>query len=179
MKLRQPTFLLYVGMFILVTGVSVIQSCTQDPADALTEPGLKGGQVVRYDGSGFHLQMNIPQHPTDSIPAQTILNENTGELDINAGDNFGLRVIQESRSVEQFRQDMQAMSLFSMRIVEETPELLIYQTLLPDGTAHFFHIYATRIINGVPYTIRSAPESDFTEADVVRMKEALNSLRPL
>jgi hypothetical protein len=132
--------------------------------------------LITVDESIFKFNILIDRADVDPAPAIAGLNENTGDYEIDCGDDFSLRFSQIAMTVERFKAELNSDSPFPVSITEESPNHLIWQPLLPDGSNGYYNLFALRSINGFPIIIRSTEKSNWSEKNIQKMFTAIQGI---
>ena len=96
-------------------------------------------------------------------------NEEFGHLEVNAGEHFGITLIEEPGDITRLKADLERDMLRKHTILEETPELLIYRSQFPDEDLVFVHFYQVIPMGERTFIVEDAAAGRFNEADIKRM----------
>jgi hypothetical protein len=102
--------------------------------------------------------------------------EETGQLEITAGDHFGMAITEEPADIPRVKADLERDLLRKNTVLRETPDLIVYRSEFPDDASLvFIHFHRVLSVGERTFTIQDLEGPRFNEQDVDRM---LTSLAP-
>ena len=105
--------------------------------------------------------------------------EETGRLEITAGDHFGMAITEEPGDLARLKADLDRDLLKKNTVVKETPDLLIFRSEFPDDPSLvFLHFYRVIAAGSRTFTVQDIDGSRFNEQDVDRMVSSLAPALP-
>lgn len=158
------------------------RSSAPEPADTTTvaTTGVEPGQLIDLGEYDMPLLVRVPDAQT--AQADSILvhwNEDRGWLEVGRGEHFGLRIMEQPGDLLRLKADLERDLVHRNTIVSEGPDAIIYRQEFPaDASLVFLHFLAIVKVGARSFTVESAPEGRFTEADVRRMVSAVTSSDP-
>lgn len=100
-------------------------------------------------------------------------NEEFGQLEVSAGDHFGLIITEEPADIARLKADLDRDMLRRNTVIEEGPDHLVFRSQFPDADLVFIHFYRVLRTEGREFIVRDADQGRFNEADVTRMAAAV------
>ncbi|HEY0978000.1 MAG TPA: hypothetical protein VGE21_11080 [Flavobacteriales bacterium] len=138
--------------------------------------------AIDLEPHGFPLELQAPDAQTlmGAEPA-VVFNENTGKLEIRAGDRFALTVVEEPGDMARLKADLDREQVRRNTVTSETPELLIYQSEFPDDPSLvFLHFYRIVQAGGRTFVVEDLQEGKpFNAQDIERMTPAVRAKQPV
>jgi len=105
-------------------------------------------------------------------------NEEFGQLEVNAGEHFGLIITEEPADIARLKADLDRDMLRKNTVIEEGPGKLVFRSQFPDADLVFVHFHQVLQANGREFIVRDADQGRFNEADVARMAAAVSAKQP-
>lgn len=148
----------------------------QDPAAIAAQP-----LTVDLSSEDLPLQITMPDKgSTQGAQAAMGWHEEEGWFGVRAGDHFGLHITEEPGDIPRLKRDLEGDLLRKHTILAETLELVVYRTEFPDDPdLVFVHFYRVIHSGDRTFVVESDPEGKFNEADVERMRSAVNPKAPV
>jgi hypothetical protein len=100
-------------------------------------------------------------------------NEEFGQLEVNAGERFGLVITEEPADIGRLKAELDRDMLRRNTVVQEDGDKLVYRSEFPDGDIVFVHFYQVLRVGDREFIVRDADQGRFSEADVARMAAAV------
>lgn len=120
-----------------------------------------------------------PAQATGGAVSELGWKEEEGWFGVRAGEHFALRITEEPGDVGRLKSDLDRDLVRKTTVLNETPDLLVYQSIFPDDpTLVFVHFYRVLRVGDREFVVESAPEGRFNAADVERMRNAVNVKEP-
>jgi hypothetical protein len=132
--------------------------------------------LIEVNESVFRFKILIDRADVDPAAATATFNENTGDYEINCGEDYSLRFSQVTMTIEDFKNQLNSDTPFPVSITDESTNHLIWQALLPDGTLGYYNLFAVKNINGFPMTIRSTEKFDWSEQSIQKMYRSIQGI---
>lgn len=154
-----------------------------DTADTSSDKQDEKTETVSYDNMeeatldehGFPFIMMLPDEETaKGIPEFNVTG--TGDLEIKVGSGFHIRIADFPGDIEALKVDLENDLLFTHTIEEETDNLVIYRSELPDGSKEFYHFYMNIEIDGIEYVIEDVKSGEFKRKHIDQMIHAVKSI---
>lgn len=129
---------------------------------------------------GLPLVLHAPDKQlTGGQEPAIVWKDQTGVLEVRAGDHFGLLVIEEPGDIARKKADLDRDLLRRNTILKETPDLLVYRSEFPDDPS-LVYIRFHRLVHAGDrhFVVEDIPELRFNEQDVERMVGAIAPKQP-
>ena len=172
----------------LTASVLVMCACGDGKADAVehaqaTADSLAASahanviDLAQYD---LPLVVNMPDAQTlGGAEPSVVWKDETGKLEVRAGDHFGLWITEEPGDPARWKADLDRDLLKKNTVLSERPDLLIYKSEFPDDASLvFIHFYRIIQADGRSFVVQDMDGPRFNEQDVDRMSGALSPRRP-
>lgn len=151
---------------------------TQATADSLAA-GVRA-QSIDLSGHDLPLTLTLPDLQVLGVPEPSVVwKDETGKLEVRAGDHFGLWITEEPADVARLKADLDRDLLKKNTVVSESPDLLVYRSEFPDDPGLVFvHFYQVVRSAGRTFVVQDIDGARFNQQDVERMSRALASDHP-
>lgn len=143
-----------------------IQSKTQSANDSL----------FRVNEGGYDFAIYLPKDLMIENTPEITFSGATGDLHIRIGDQFWIVASQENKDIASVKAEIEENMLFTSRIIEENGTSVLYQRLLPDGSAYDYSYRNVSSINGKPYFFKTSEEGEYSKESVDLMRTAITSV---
>lgn len=160
--------------------VVLLAACGDGKADAVKKMAEadSSAQATTMDlaGHGFPLVVDVPDpKDTDGATAVVVFNENSGKLEVRAGQRFAFTVVEDAADLERVKGDLERDLLKRNTVVRETPDELIYKSEFPDDPAlTYLHFLKVVPAGGRTFIVEDLQDGvKLTEQDVERMVRAV------
>ncbi len=100
-------------------------------------------------------------------------NEEFGWLVVQAGERFQLTIREEPGDLERVKADLARSTLQTHEVLRDSADRLVYRSRFPDETLVFHHFHRVLVVGGRSFVVQDGPEGRFTEADILRMVDAV------
>ena len=160
-------------LFLLMIPAAItFASCGTDKIEETPKiPGMMEVDLTQY---GMQVTMMIPD---STKGAAEIVQESWG-VDIKVGKSFQMMIRRDAEDAGIKKSDIQGNEINKLkRFVKEEPNLLFYETSLPDAEQSQFHFWSVMKVGEDSYTIEDNPMESFSEKDVERMIESVKSMK--
>lgn len=166
----------------LICAFAILISCG-DPSpdvDLQNQMTAPTSLAVDLDGSGFPLTVELGDPTTFGVDsAQVKWNEEAGQLEVRAGDRFGILITEEPGDLARLKADLQRDQLRTSTIVEEKPDRMVWRSTFPDEEIVFVHFYRVVEADGRMFVVQDDDHGRYSEADVYRMVDAVRTKQPV
>lgn len=169
----------YSLLSIIAAIIFAMPSCnTQSNSETKTaETQLQpNDSIFNVNEGGYSFQIILPKDMMIANVPEISLNEATGDLHIQLGEQFWIIASQEKMDMPAIKNAINDDMLFTNRIVEETNNSILFQRILPDGTTYDFNFRSFSEVGGKPYLFKTAEEGEFSIESVNRMRQAISSV---
>jgi len=102
-------------------------------------------------------------------------NEELGQLEVWAGEHFGLLITEEPGDLARLKADLDRDMLRKHTVVEQTPERFVYRSEFPDDAGTYLHFYLTVHVGERSFVVTDMEQHQYNEADVRRMVNAVKA----
>lgn len=102
-------------------------------------------------------------------------NEELGQLEVWAGEHFGLLITEEPGDLARLQADLDRDMLRKHTVVEQTPERFVYRSEFPDDAGTYLHFYTTIQVGERSFVVTDMEQHRYNEADVRRMVNAVKA----
>jgi hypothetical protein len=171
---------------LLARAALVLASCgggggkTDGGTDADSASVLAPANAIDLGAHGMPLVLNAPDKQlTGGQEPAIVWKDQTGVLEVRAGDHFGLLVIEEPGDIARKKADLDRDLLRKHTILKETPDLLVYRSEFPDDPSLVYIRFHQLVHAGDRhFVVEDIPELRFNEQDVERMVGAIAPKQP-
>ena len=137
---------------------------------------LSNHALVRVTETGYEMTIPVPLTlATNNVPS-ALLNAATGVLEVDAGPTFQLDVVERIGELAELKAELAEDQLFTWKFQDESEHGFIAQAFLPNGEAHYFHMYAKVSTSGRSFLIRSREGQNFTLSDARTMRACAEAI---
>lgn len=165
---------------IVVALVLINQSCDTTPKQAEEQIQSKAqssnDSLFKVNEGGYDFAIYLPKDLMIENTPEIIFNGATGDLHIRIGEQFWIVASQEKKDIAAIKSEIEENMLFTSRIIEENGTSVLYQRLLPDGSAYDYSYRNVSSINGKPYFFKTSEEGEYSRESVDLMKTAITSV---
>ncbi len=113
------------------------------------------------------------------VEPQVLWKDQTGLLEVRAGEHFGLTIVEEPGDIARKKADLDRDLLRKNTILKETPELLVYRSEFPDDPSLvYIHFLQVLKVGDRSFVVEDIPELRFNEQDVERMAASISAKQP-
>ncbi len=133
--------------------------------------------LFNVNESGYSFQIILPKDLMISNTPRILVNQSTGDLHIQLGEQFWIVASQEKSDMTNIKTVMDEDMLFTNKVMEETQNSLLVQRILPDGTTYDYNFRSFSEVAGKPYVFKTSEEGEFSIESVKRMRQAIASIR--
>ncbi len=158
-------------------------TATTDPtsADSTATPAAPvSGQQVDLAAHDLPLLLTAPDAQlTGGMAPEVVWKDQTGLLEVRAGEHFGLTIIEEPGDIARKKADLDRDLLRKNTILKETPDLLVYRSEFPDDPSLvYIHFHQVVKAGDRSFVVEDIAELRFNEQDVERMVVAITPKQP-
>lgn len=164
--------------------VLTVAACT--PTEAPTEsasPVVENSAPVLsvdLEGNDMPLVVELGDAATLGVDApSTAWNEETGRVEVKAGDHFSLLISEEPGDLARLKADLERDVLRTHQIIQDSPEHVVYRSQFPDDALVFVHFYRIIKVDGREFVVQDDPAGRYNEADIERMARSVRTQRPV
>ncbi len=160
--------------------IALLQSCNNSNQQAETQPEVAlqpNDSLFVVNEGGYNFQIILPKDLMISNTTRIVVNQSTGDLHIQLGEQFWIVASQEKTDMNNFKTLMNEDMLFTNKVMEETQNSLLVQRVLPDGTTYDYNFRSFSDVDGKPYIFKTSEEGEFSIESVKRMRHAITSVR--
>jgi len=166
---------------IMVMALFALASCGDGKSDAAKQLAAQADReavvnardtiidLAKYD---LPLQLTVPDKQlTGGAEPEIVWKEETGRLEIKAGDHFAITITEETADIPRLKADLDRDLLKKNTVIKETPDLLEYKSEFPDDPS-LMYIHFHRAINAGQrsFVVQDADNGvRFNQQDVERM----------
>jgi hypothetical protein len=105
--------------------------------------------------------------------------DESGQLEITAGDHFGMAIAEEPGDLARLKADLDRDLLKKNTLLTETPDLLIYRSAFPDDPdLVFVHFYRIVRSGDRSFVIQDLDGKPFNQQDIERMVASVGPKQP-
>lgn len=170
-------------LIIVLMLATAIVSCDSEK-DVATDPNhgfevAAGDSLFIVGDPGFRVGFTLPKDLMAANEADVAFNSNTGQLEIKLGAKFQLDIAQENVSIQDLKDELADDQFFSFKFFDETEKSMMYQPVLPDGQAFYYHYVEQLSFDSVEYVVRTSPSGEFALENIKNMKRTIQSLKPV
>ncbi len=167
-------------LFLAVLSCQVfLFSCSDEPKKdnpTATVQLQPNDSLFHINQGGYDFNIILPKDLMIENSPEIALNNGTGELNIQLGDQFWIVASLEKADIIRIKTELNEDMLFTNRIVEESDKSVMYQRILPDGTEYDYSFKCSNEIGGKSYFFRTSEEGEFKMDHVTKMKQAISSV---
>ncbi len=174
MKHLLPAFVL---MLLTACGDAPPAADAIPTMDSTTTPAAAAIDLSSHDVplllTPLDKQLTGGQDPT------IVWKDETGTLEVRAGDHFGLMIREEPGDIARLKAALERDPLKSNAVLRETPELLIYRSEFPDDPSLVFMHYCQVVHVGErTFVVQDVDDGTFNQQDIERMMAAISPKSP-
>jgi hypothetical protein len=133
---------------------------------------------IAVSSSGFSFKLYVPNEKVAHEKSEVIYHEESGELEILAGEMFDLILIEDAFRMEDMKAEINGHPFYKVEMILENDSSLIYRYYTEGGTKESWHIYAERSVNGSRFLIQSNKDKEFNEYETRKMLESTLTILP-
>ena len=105
--------------------------------------------------------------------------DETGILEVRAGDHFGLTISEEPGDIPRLKASLDRDLLRKNTLLQETPDLLTFRSEFPDDpTLVFMHFYQVVRAGDRTFVVQDVEDRPFNQQDIERMLAAISPKPP-
>ncbi len=175
--MKNPLPALALGLLVACGGGAdqVVDSAA--PADSTATPA---GPAVDLANHGLPLLLSAPDKQLTGGQEPTIVwKDETGSLEIRAGDHFGLMVREEPADIARLKADLDRDLVRKNSVLHETPEMLTYKSEFPDDPSLVsMHFYQVVNAGDRTFVVQDIDGQTFNQQDIERMMAAVSPKPP-
>ncbi len=117
--------------------------------------------------------------PPDGQEPAIVWKDETGTLEVKAGDHFGLVITEEPGDIPRLKAALDRDLLRKNILLRETPDLLTYRSEFPDdATLVFMHFYLVIKAGDRAFVVQDTEGQPFNQQDIDRMLAAVSPKPP-
>lgn len=174
-----PAFLL-VGVLFTACGDGKKEAAERMAQEA---DSLAGAAVpIDLEAHGFPLLLVMPDAQLlQGATTEVAFNENTGKLEVRAGERFAITVVEEPGDLARLKADLDREQVRRNTVVAETPGQLIYRSEFPDDPSLvFMHLYRVVTTGARSFVVEDIQEGKpYSQQDIERMSAAVQAKEPI
>jgi len=166
----------------IISAFTILVSCGNPSTDSTIKEQVPAPTSLAVDlaGSGFPLTVELGDAATLGVDsAQVKWNEEAGQLEVRAGERFGILITEEPGDIPRLKADLQRDQLRTSTIIEEKNDRLIWRSAFPDEEIVFVHFYRVVEADGRMFVVQDDDHGRYSEADVSRMAGAVRTQQPV
>jgi len=165
----------YLAVLVLITF-----SCKRDGVLPGANPGEDSPKLVmeQIDLSHGGLPLAILAEDLQPNDLHAKWNEAFGRMELTKDNSLNIFISQDTLSCMAKKQDIES-GIFEISYIEDTDSLIFYKTTLPDGSAPYWHFFASFELNKVNYNFENDPLVECTERQIKLMTELIRNVRQL
>jgi len=171
------------GKVLFIIGIALVilnQSCNtttkQSEEQVQSKAQSANDSLFKVNEGGYDFAIYLPKDLMIENTPEITFNGATGDLHIRIGEQFWIVASQEKKDIALVKAEIEENMLFTSRIIEENGTSVLYQRLLPDGSAYDYSYRNISSINGKPYFFKTSEEGEYSRESVDLMKTAINSV---
>jgi len=180
------------GKVLFIIGIALVilnQSCNtttkQSEEQVQSKAQSANDSLFKVNEGGYDFAIYLPKDLMIENTPEITFNGATGDLHIRIGEQFWIVASQEKKDIALVKAEIEEAlvkaeieenMLFTSRIIEENGTSVLYQRLLPDGSAYDYSYRNISSINGKPYFFKTSEEGEYSRESVDLMKTAINSV---
>jgi len=157
-----------------VTGPAADGNPATDSTAAATLP------PIDLAGHGLPLLLTpLDKQFTEGQEPAIVWKDETGTLEVKAGDHFGLVITEEPGDIPRLKATLDRDLLRKNTLLTETPELLTYRSEFPDDAMLvFMHFYQVVKAGDRTFVVQDIDGQPFNQQDIERMVAAISPKPP-
>ena len=164
------------ALIFIVSFTSISCNGTDEVADVVEYPELKGFEALDLSQWGFNLTVMVPNKELNGDPQVTLTER--GTLEIIVGASFGLEIMYGEGDIELLKMDLKEDLVFSSEIVKEDSVSIIYTQDIPDsGVKTQNHFLYKAVIGTDIYEVRDVVDGEYGSGMIEIMLNAARTLR--
>lgn len=116
---------------------------------------------------------------TDGQDPTIVWKDETGTLEIRAGDHFGMIIREEPADIPRLKAALERDLLKKSTVLRETPDMMLYRSEFPDDPdLVFMHFYRVVSAGDRTFTLQDVDDKVFNQQDIERMLAAISTKAP-
>ena len=163
----------------------LITACGDAPpaTEAIPEtdsPSPSVAPTIDLSSHDLPLMLTPPDKQLTGGQEPTIVwKDETGTLEVRAGDHFGLMIREEPGDIARLKATLERDPLKNNAVLRETPDLLIYRSEFPDDPSLVFMHYCQVVHTGDrTFVVQDVDDGTFNQQDIERMMAAISPKPP-
>ena len=163
----------------------LLAACSDAPPAAEAIPARDSTSTpataaIDLSGHDLPLLLTPPDKQLTGGQDPTIVwKDETGTLEVRAGDHFGLMIREEPGDIARLKASLERDLLKKSAVLRETPELLIYRSEFPDDPNLVFMHYCQVVHAGDrTFVVQDLDDGTFNQQDIERMMAAISPKSP-
>ncbi len=152
-------------------------SCAQEEEqiveEVATAPPVK---VIDLSEGVFPLVAEVPENSKTNY--STKWNETFGRMEVSNDLGIELFISQNNISCAEKKREIES-GIFEVNYAIDTDSLICYNTHLPDGTAEYWHVYASYKLGGYTYCFENNPLVEYNKSQAEFMVDFIGSVKPI
>ncbi len=145
-------------------------SADAQPADSTATAPPISANVLDLSQFDMPLLVNVPEKGTAPL---AVMNEEMGQVEVRAGDHFGLAIKEMEPDFARLKADLERDMLLKNTIVQEAPELLLYRSEYPNEAGVFMHFMQVVKLGARTFVVEDLQNGRFNETDAKEMVAAV------
>ncbi len=160
--------------------VLIFLAACSDGDDSRLDPSpmdieRKATDVIDLSSGGLPLALEVGQGEEKNISASW--NEVFGRMEITDSDDMSIFVIEDTLSCLSKKEEIEG-GVFEVSYLVDTDSLIYYKTMLPDGSASYWHFFASFMVGDAHYVFENNPLIEVTEYQIERMTKLVGNIHP-
>lgn len=153
------------------------QEAAQQAAAADSAATAASARVLDLSANDMPLEIALPDAQLLGTDQDSIAwKEESGKLEVRAGEHFGISISEEPADIERLRGDLERDLLRKNTVLSSTPDRIIYKSEFPDDPGLvFIHFYLIVPAQGRTFIVQDLDAQRFNELDVTRMLDAVRA----
>ncbi len=147
--------------------------CSKETKSLMLQPN---DSLFHINESGYSFNIILPKDLMIENEPVIGVNSSTGELNIQLGNQFWIVASLEKADMTKVKAELGEDMLFGCKVMEENPNSLLFQRILPDGTEYDYSYRYAGEIGGKSYFFKTCEEGEFSMENVGRMKQAISTI---
>lgn len=166
-------------LFLLVGCGGGTGQPNESPA-AADSSAVSAVPAIDLAGHGLPLLLTPPEKQlTDGQEPAIVWKDETGILEVRAGDHFGLTISEEPGDIPRLKASLDRDLLRKNTLLRETPDLLTFRSEFPDDpTLVFMHFYQVVRAGDRTFVVQDVEDRPFNQQDIERMLAAISPKPP-
>ncbi|MDZ4822489.1 MAG: hypothetical protein SH856_03420 [Flavobacteriales bacterium] len=167
--------------FFLLSTASILFSCNETPPGVPLAVATTSttDSIITVSQSVFKFSCVFPKEFLSANPADIHFNDASGELEMKAGEDFGLVMTEGKPNLAYIKKDLEEDLMWKVKMVENDSRKIVYQRHLPDGSAYLMQFIQHIQLAGKDYTVRTAPQGSFNEQQLEVMRKVVDSMNAI